>query len=239
MRCTARSKQTGEQCGQRALAGGSVCHWHGGKSPLAARKAAQRLAAAEARQAAAQTFVRHGEPMPENPLEALKALAGRFHAIEGDLFGRLAREPEQLAVLLPVWGAAAAKYLDVLTGWLRAEPPRSPEVRTIADLLDGMGEDWTPPAPRSLPPPAALNGGAPEPEPPADIERQAAALSASAPTIAEELAEEPRPAALHTGVTGLPPGWVTHEEREDQDEEDAWFDERQRRHDARRWEAVP
>ncbi len=31
-RCRARSKQTGEQCKQLAVAGRETCHWHGGKS---------------------------------------------------------------------------------------------------------------------------------------------------------------------------------------------------------------
>ena len=31
-RCRARSKQTGEQCKQLAVAGRETCHWHGGRS---------------------------------------------------------------------------------------------------------------------------------------------------------------------------------------------------------------
>ncbi|MCK6553411.1 hypothetical protein L6Q96_02325 [Candidatus Binatia bacterium] len=33
-RCTARSKQTGDRCEQRVVPGRSVCHYHGGKTPV-------------------------------------------------------------------------------------------------------------------------------------------------------------------------------------------------------------
>jgi len=44
-RCTARSKGTGERCKQSAIAGGTVCRFHGGGAPSVKRKAALRLAA--------------------------------------------------------------------------------------------------------------------------------------------------------------------------------------------------
>jgi len=44
-RCSARSKGTGEQCRQTAIAGGTVCRFHGGGAPNVKRKAALRLAA--------------------------------------------------------------------------------------------------------------------------------------------------------------------------------------------------
>lgn len=44
-RCSARSKGTGEQCKQSAIAGGTVCRFHGGGAPNVKRKAALRLAA--------------------------------------------------------------------------------------------------------------------------------------------------------------------------------------------------
>jgi hypothetical protein len=43
-RCTARSKGTGERCKQSAIAGGTVCRFHGGGAPSVKRKAALRLA---------------------------------------------------------------------------------------------------------------------------------------------------------------------------------------------------
>lgn len=42
--CTATSKQTRERCKQSAIAGGTVCRFHGGGAPSVKRKAALRLA---------------------------------------------------------------------------------------------------------------------------------------------------------------------------------------------------
>jgi hypothetical protein len=35
----------------------------------------------------------------------------------------MADNPDEAAVLLPAWGAVSSKYLDVVTGWMKAEPP--------------------------------------------------------------------------------------------------------------------
>lgn len=43
-RCSAKSKQTGVQCKNYAIAGGTVCRFHGGAIPSVRRKAALRLA---------------------------------------------------------------------------------------------------------------------------------------------------------------------------------------------------
>jgi hypothetical protein len=45
-RCTARSKQRGTQCKQRAIPGGTVCRFHGGAAPQVIRSARERIAAA-------------------------------------------------------------------------------------------------------------------------------------------------------------------------------------------------
>lgn len=42
--CTAMSKQSGQRCKQSAIAGGTVCRFHGGGAPGVKRKAALRLA---------------------------------------------------------------------------------------------------------------------------------------------------------------------------------------------------
>lgn len=44
-RCAATSRQTGEQCKNAPIKGGTVCRFHGGGSPQAKQKAALRLAA--------------------------------------------------------------------------------------------------------------------------------------------------------------------------------------------------
>ena len=41
--CTARSKQTGRQCGRTAILGGTVCRYHGGLAPQVKRAAERRL----------------------------------------------------------------------------------------------------------------------------------------------------------------------------------------------------
>lgn len=47
-RCTARSKQSGQQCKQQAIAGGRVCRFHGGAAPQVQFKALERLIALQA-----------------------------------------------------------------------------------------------------------------------------------------------------------------------------------------------
>lgn len=44
-RCSAKSKQSGVQCKNYAIAGGTVCRFHGGAIPSVRRKAKLRLAA--------------------------------------------------------------------------------------------------------------------------------------------------------------------------------------------------
>lgn len=41
--CTATSKQTGNRCGHGAIAGGTVCKWHGGSAPQVLEAARKRL----------------------------------------------------------------------------------------------------------------------------------------------------------------------------------------------------
>src|SRR5262245_60463534 len=102
--------------------GTTVCRAHGGASPQVRAAAKRRLAEAEAAKNAANAYLRlAGEP-PADPLTGLKALAARFHAVEADLFARIASEPERMSDLLLGWGGAAAKYLDTLMAWARVEP---------------------------------------------------------------------------------------------------------------------
>ncbi len=43
LRCSAKSKQTGERCKQFAIRGGTVCRFHGGRAPQVAHKADLRI----------------------------------------------------------------------------------------------------------------------------------------------------------------------------------------------------
>ncbi|MGH9345059.1 MAG: terminase small subunit [Terriglobia bacterium] len=48
-KCSAKSKQSGARCKQPAIAGGTVCRWHGGAAPQVKRKAEERLEATKER----------------------------------------------------------------------------------------------------------------------------------------------------------------------------------------------
>lgn len=66
-RCSAKSKQSGEQCKRWASPGATVCATHGGKAPQVRAAAERRLAAAEAERAA----VTFGLPRDVDPHAAL------------------------------------------------------------------------------------------------------------------------------------------------------------------------
>lgn len=78
-RCHARSKRTGEPCGNRPMRGATVCRMHGGSSQAVRRKAAQRVAATEARRMA----MRLGGALEVHPLDALlRAVWEAAHNVE-------------------------------------------------------------------------------------------------------------------------------------------------------------
>jgi hypothetical protein len=84
-RCSAHNRQ-GQPCGRQAMAGSPVCDLHGGKSPGARQKAAQRLAEGQAR----QVLNREGIVALEDPLRALQELAGEALRLRGYFADRLA-----------------------------------------------------------------------------------------------------------------------------------------------------
>lgn len=178
--CTAISKGSGKRCRRAAIHGATVCRMHGGAAPQVKAAAARRVAEAEAQQAAAQTYIRLTGQQPDNPLEALKQLAGRFHAIEQDLFARIAEHPDQMAALLPGWGAAASRYLDVIVAWGRAEPPRAGQAGTIFALLSSLPDSPPPQLPPARPQAAqeAPDELEAEADPPEPIDGLAVALDA-------------------------------------------------------------
>ena len=62
MRCTARSKSTGQQCQRPAILSGNVCYHHGGNAPQTKAKARRRLEqAADALVARLLSFALDGE----------------------------------------------------------------------------------------------------------------------------------------------------------------------------------
>ena len=76
-RCHAHSK-SGEQCKRAAMIGGTVCRMHGGASPWAKIKAAERLEEREVRRILADEL-EHPEPI-EHPVYELLKLASEIKA---------------------------------------------------------------------------------------------------------------------------------------------------------------
>ena len=70
VRCTAKSKQSGQQCKKLAIPGGTVCRTHGGKAGQVQRAAQRRLQAAEA----VEELARLGVSIETTPIEALEAM---------------------------------------------------------------------------------------------------------------------------------------------------------------------
>lgn len=74
-RCKAHNRQ-GNPCGQYAVPGATVCHYHGGSVPAVKRAAARRLAQAEAAElVAAQVTARGPLTLPEVYAELLTTAA--------------------------------------------------------------------------------------------------------------------------------------------------------------------
>lgn len=89
-RCHARSKQTGNRCGQRAMLGQRVCYAHGGRNPKAKAAAARRLEAERVGAEVAQVL-EHETPAPvTEPLAVLAELAGEAVALKSALSVRVA-----------------------------------------------------------------------------------------------------------------------------------------------------
>lgn len=76
-----RSKQTGEPCGALIRDGAVACKWHGGASPQAQRKAAERVLDQQVR----ETLIRLDITPVDNPLEELAKVAGEARAFKDQL----------------------------------------------------------------------------------------------------------------------------------------------------------
>lgn len=75
-RCKARNRR-GEQCGQPAIPGGTVCRYHGGAAPHVAARASARHAAALAEADAAKAVALFGGKRDVHPAQALLELVQR------------------------------------------------------------------------------------------------------------------------------------------------------------------
>lgn len=88
-RCKAKSKRTGQQCGNFRLPGQEICRMHGGSSPLARAAAERRLAAQQITKAAEAVLAHEGITAIEDPLEELGKLASASTAMMNALGARV------------------------------------------------------------------------------------------------------------------------------------------------------
>jgi len=171
MKCTAKRSRDGKPCGNYAAKGSTVCYFHGASAGQVKRKAAQRLAEAEAAAAARQVFVRRNLDGEELPFEMLTRLIRERSAVRNMLLGRLAAatDPGAWAVLLPAWNTVdlqlAGLVVDVCKLDPSSVPAQRPEIGSIRELLDSVPRGAELPAMPALPLPAAPNEPAAAPEP--------------------------------------------------------------------------
>lgn len=96
MQCKAKARSTGNQCSKHAIEGGTVCRYHGGASPQARKKAAERVTTEKAA-AAARLFAL---PKDINPADALidlvKWTAGEVDYWRAEVQRIAAQEPAKL-----------------------------------------------------------------------------------------------------------------------------------------------
>lgn len=121
-RCSAKSKQTGKQCRQRPIPGGTVCRFHGGKAPQTQAAAEARQAEAAADQAVRKLWVGLDQAVAvKDPVDLLARMAGALEQMTdvvgsrvNDLQGKVGAG-EHLTQL-----RAEVVLLEKLLGHLRA-----------------------------------------------------------------------------------------------------------------------
>ncbi|GAA2875663.1 hypothetical protein GCM10010517_36610 [Streptosporangium fragile] len=87
-RCSSKRSRDGQPCEAFAMNGSTVCHAHGGRSPQAKRRAAERLAEQRARKIMSN-YNPGGEPVT-NPVTELLKVAGEIRSFKDFLAGRVA-----------------------------------------------------------------------------------------------------------------------------------------------------
>lgn len=148
-RCHAH-KKTGEQCKNAALAGQSVCKYHGGAAPQSINKARERLSAAADRMAERLLGIAESENIPAYvALQAVNSVLDRVGVVEPKQVDITVRPFEQL--LEDVTGGSRDAYRRAIGDERAGEifsieaephhhggPPTEPSgVRIIGETSDG------------------------------------------------------------------------------------------------------
>jgi hypothetical protein len=112
-----KDEETGErrQCKNPAIRGATVCRMHGGSAPQVRNAADQRVDEAIANAKIAQFLSTHQIEPVENPLEALRELAGEIVAVKGWLRDQVTHlehessvQGEQIAAVMQLY----SNFLD-------------------------------------------------------------------------------------------------------------------------------
>ena len=120
--CTGKSKRTGKPCGKFPIKGSTVCYKHGGNLPCVRKKAAERVAAAEAMREFGLGFAKDSDLV----LAALGCIAG---SNPGDLFddkGKLIPVKD-----LPERVQAAIASIEAVTGNIDAGDGKKDKIARI------------------------------------------------------------------------------------------------------------
>ena len=100
VRCSAKSKRTGVQCGRYVIDGFTVCKWHGGASQKAKAGAARRVVEAQA----VQILEKQGVTPLKHPVEELLELGAEARSMQRVLKDRVG-DPEFADLAGPTFAA--------------------------------------------------------------------------------------------------------------------------------------
>lgn len=119
--CTAHTRG-GDECRNFAIRGSNVCRMHGGSIGVVKRKAAGRVEKAVADAKLARFLTENGYEPVDNPLEALRDLAGEIVAVKDWLRGQVTHldhtsnvQGEQISALMQLYSMFLDKAERSLT----------------------------------------------------------------------------------------------------------------------------